>query len=679
VWGNDLVRGISVNAVVAVRPTLEPSEAALPLLDRSAVAFLVSFVLHLSIVIALGLWPIAKEPEEAAIVVSSTPIEEMAELKLPEEFVFSELPTQEIGSNSVQGQAAALSMAPVISEVAAIPNRLDVMPVENARIEINELSLAATGLHYAENLAVKGAAGEGTTGAAGAIDRITHEILLSLEERRTLVVWLFDQTASIVPQRETIRDRFNKIYKELGVVEAAGNETFVKHEAQPLLSSVVGFGSGVKYMTKKPTDSLAELKQAVMEVPNDDSGTENVFSAVFDVAKRYAEYRYAAGESGEPDRNVMIVVFTDEAGTDTQRAEDTIKMCRRWAMPVYVIGVPAPFGRKETQMKWVDPDPKYDQSPQWGLVEQGPESLLPERIKLSFAGSNEDDLPLDSGFGPYALTRLCSETGGIYFAVHPNRKVNRFVSRGETAQFASHLSHFFDPEVMRRYRPEYVSINEYQKRVSENKARTALVQAATSSAKLTSLENPRLRFVKQDEAEFARELSTAQQAAAALEPKVNAIYQVLQQGENDRDSETVARWQAGYDLAMGRILAVKVRTETYNAMLAAAKRGLKPSDLKNNTWVLQPSDEVSVGSQYAKLAERARMYLNRVVREHPDTPWATLAQRELKDPIGWRWKDSYTDLAAKAKMVANNAKARPQNDQKKMLPKGPPKRPPPKL
>ena len=37
-------------------------------------------------------------------------------------------------------------------------------------------------------------------------------------------------------------------------------------------------------------------------------------------------------------------------------------MCRRWAMPVYVVGVPAPFGRRETQMKWVDPDPKFDQT-----------------------------------------------------------------------------------------------------------------------------------------------------------------------------------------------------------------------------------------------------------------------------------------------------------------------------
>ena len=95
-------------------------------------------------------------------------------------------------------------------------------------------------------------------------------------------------------------------------------------------------------------------------------------------------------------------------------------------------------------MKWVDPDPKYDQSPQWGRVNQGPESLLPERIKLHFAGQREDEAPLDSGFGPFSLTRLCYETGGIYFAIHPNRNVNRAVSGRETDAFAAHIKHFFD-------------------------------------------------------------------------------------------------------------------------------------------------------------------------------------------------------------------------------------------
>jgi hypothetical protein len=372
---------------------------------------------------------------------------------------------------------------------------------------------------------------------------------------------------------------------------------------------------------------------------------------------------------------------TDEAGSDLQRAEDTIKLCRRLAIPVYVIGVPAPFGRRETRMKWIDPDPKYSQEEQWGIVEQGPESCRPERIKLSFGGSNADEMPLDSGFGPFGLTRLCFETGGIYFSVHPNRNVNRPVSRGETEAFAAHLARFFDQEVMRRYRPEYVSIPDYDKRVTQNKARQALVKAAESSLQVNSLENPRLQFIKRDEAEFVRDLSEAQQAAAALQPKIDALYNMLQQGEADREKETVLRWRAGYDLAMGRVLAAKVRTDTYNWMLAGAKSKQKLSNPKNNTFTLSPADEISVGSQYVKLAERAKMYLERVIKEHPGTPWAVLAQQELRRPLGWKWSDSYTDLTPKAapKAAPVGKPAPPRNDQKMMLPKGPAKRPPPKL
>ena len=101
-------------------------------------------------------------------------------------------------------------------------------------------------------------------------------------------------------------------------------------------------------------------------------------------------------------------------------------------------------------MKWVDPDPRYSQKPRPGVVEQGPETAFPERVRISFAGEREDEPPLDSGFGPYALTRLCSETGGIYFAVHPNRNSSRTVSWDDISPYSSHLARFFDPEVMRR-------------------------------------------------------------------------------------------------------------------------------------------------------------------------------------------------------------------------------------
>ena len=195
------------------------------------------------------------------------------------------------------------------------------------------------------------------------------------------------------------------------------------------------------------------------------------------------------------------------------------------------------------------------------------------------------------------------------------------------------------------------------------------------------MEAPSLRFVKRSEPELANALTEAQKDAAKIEPRIEALYGILKLGEADRDKESSVRWQAGFDLAMGRVLAVKVRTEAYNAMLAQAKRGLKFKDEKSNTWVLEPADEISVGSQLEKLADRARMYLKRVVDEHPGTPWAYLAERELKDKVGWRWKEEFTDLAPPPRENPNNNNnaPAPANDKARMM-KGPaPKRPIPKL
>lgn len=650
-------------------------------LDGDSPAFVFSLLVHMTVVIVMGMIPILTQDKTITLVVSATPdekIEEKLELDLPEQFYFNEQPADQVGANSQFGTAMAMSEAPVVSEVSVVPNPAEVVTDAVTPIEINNTVKIATGLNFNANLAVKGAVGQGTTGAAGAIDRITHEILLSLEERKTLVVWLFDQTASLIPQRAAIRDRFERIYRELGVIEAAGNETFTKHEDKPLLSAVIAFGDDVKLITRKPTDNIAELKESVMNLPSDNSGNEKVFSAIQLAVKAYADMRQVKESTGQPERNVMIVSFTDEVGSDQNDLDVTVRLCRRYAMPVYVVGVPAPFGRQNTTMKWVDPDPKFDQSAQWGTVEQGPETLYPERIKLAYFGSNKDDEPMDSGFGPFALTRLCYETGGIYFAVHPNRNVMRTVSRNETEAYSSHLKYFFDPEIMRRYRPDYVSSDEYKKRAMQNKARAALVQAATFS-QVTPMEKPQLHFVKRDEGSFSEALSEAQQAAAKLEPKIDQLYQVLTLGEGDREKENVPRWQAGFDLAIGRVLAVKVRTEAYNAMLAAAKRGLNPKDKKTNTWTLQPADTVTANSQLAKLADRAKMYLTRVVADHPDTPWALLAKQELDEPLGWEWKESFTDVTPQRNNPGNGNAPAPANDQKMMLQKPPPSRPVPKL
>jgi hypothetical protein len=387
--------------------------------------------------------------------------------------------------------------------------------------------------------------------------------------------------------------------------------------------------------------------------------------------------------TGERERNVMIIVVSDEAGDDVNRLDECATFCSKLEIPVYVVGVPAPFGREETRVRWVDPDPEFDQTPQWALVSQGPETVMPERVDLDYVGGGFEEFEeIDSGFGPFGLTRLAYETGGIYFAVHPNREIGRAIRQSETANYSAYLRYFFDPEVMRRYKPDYVSRQTYLERLMANKCRQSLVQAAQVS-RIGALQPPLLVFPKLDEAAFTNAVSQAQRAAALLEPKMNQMFEILKLGEQDRDQEISPRWRAGYDLAYGRVLAGKVRAEAYNGMLAIAKTKLKFADEKNNTWVLQPADSIETGSQAKTLAEKAQTYLQRVMAEHPGTPWAMMAEKELANPMGWTWKERFTPPPEPPQMAMNAPDNPPPGipnvpqPQPLAMPK--PKRPPPKL
>jgi hypothetical protein len=647
-----------------------------------------SMAVHILIIVALAIMPTRSFIDEEAVVIVSPPVSEQDDEPLIEEVVYSEVSEVEIGSNATAEADMADASAEMFAEVAEIPSPVELEPSDLGKIEVNRI--------FSQPMAPmdrlvdqRGTVGEGTTGAAGAVDRLTFEILQSMEERPTLVVWLFDRSGSLHRQRKEIRDRFDRIYDELGIVAEAKKKDDreaaiearrggIDHDEQ-LLNSVIGFGEEVKLYTETPTADVAEVKSIVDSIETDSSGVERVFTAVKTAADQYKSLRKSRGGQG-PLRNVMLIVVTDEKGDDDYQVDQAIEICRKYGMPVHIIGVPAPFGRSETLVKYVDPDPKYDQTPQWASVDQGPETFLPERVQLPFTANFEDEPTIDSGFGPYALTRLSYETGGIYFNVHPNRNVARRVRRGEVAEFASQMEYFFDPATMSRYRPDYLSPRDYVSKVKESPLRSALVTAAQMKP-VSGITRPQLRFIGTEQARLAADLTRAQQDAARLEQPLVRMAMTLEPGMKVREQEESPRWRAGFDLAMGRVLAQKVRTETYNAMLAKAKLGMKFEDEKNNTWVLEPANEVSVGSKWKREAETARELLETVVEDHPGTPWALLAKKELEVPIGWRWTEEFTDLSPPEPRQPgnNNNNPRPPQDDKKRMLKKAPKRPVPKL
>ena len=87
-------------------------------------------------------------------------------------------------------------------------------------------------------------------------------------------------------------------------------------------------------------------------------------------------------------------------------------------------------------------------------------------------------------------------------------------------------------------------------------------------------------------------------------------------------------------------MANYVRVIGLNSMLAELKGGKTFSNPENNSWILVPDNEVSTGTSNKKLAQKARTYLDRVVDEHPGTPWALIAKKELESPFGWKWEET---------------------------------------
>ncbi len=619
-------------------------------LDTDVPFWAISLVFHLGLILLLAKIFV---PEATRVIgaLNADPDEviEMDEL-IPEELEIFETDIEELGAEAeeeLNAEAAATPIMEFVSDETTSDATPDFDTGELFATEFaSEVSATAPTL---EAVSVRGVAGRSLKHTSGAIDRIAEVIRDRMAEGDLMVVWMFDQSASLRAQREQIAKQFDRVYQQLArFQELDETQTRSPDLNPPLLTDIYQFGQTVSPLLPDPTYDLEKLREAVASVVRDDSGKENVMQSVMTVAEKYRSMARVSAQTKKPERNVMVIIVTDEAGDDVQLTDKTVRYCVNARVSVYAVGVPAPFGRQETEVKWVDPDPEYDQTPQRAIVDQGAETPRPERLRLGFVDGGDDLEQIDSGFGPFYLTRLCYETGGLYFAVHPNRSGKRRVRWGEVKNYASKLTYFFNPEIMRRYQPNYVSVQTYNQSLRENKARLALVQAAEFTRTGEPLRSPRTVFPRLNEGNFVRVVNEAQKDAAFVVPALNRLMQTLKAGESDRESEDEARWQAGYDLAMGRAIAAHLRASTYNQMLALIKTSLKfdpPKDAdtpQNNTWVLRPSDTVETGSRDAQLAEKAKKYFTRVVEDHPGTPWALVAEKELKTPIGWRWGQFYT-------------------------------------
>ncbi len=439
----------------------------------------------------------------------------------------------------------------------------------------------------------------GNSDEARGFHAIAGEIADLLKLKKTLVVWLIDQSPASSAIRGSAAQQIAK----------AGHEAIKKAKAfdgkaNPLSVAIVSFGKEVNVVTPEPVDDLAQAASLASGIGEAETDNPLTFTAVSKAAEEFLPYR-AKGYQ------LIFVIAANRNGRDYDKLDEVLPKFHKAVVSVFGIGSAVSLGREARTPAEKVPT----------------ESFALERIDLAYPGKYSETELADSGFGPFGLERLCRKTQGRFFRIRFNDMSAGWKTAGDGS---------VDSELLKKHAPDYVSEKEYRRLLSENKARQALVNAAKlpHTDVLDSVRT--MRFSRQkDEAALANMVSRAQHDAAEKSLDVDRLYDALSPGEADRPKLTGARWQAEFDLAMGRILAAKSRIDGYNAILATIKQGKAFANKDSTTWILNRADGVSGSSVLNKNATSARMYLNRVIEEHPGTPWAAMAEHELMQPVGW--------------------------------------------
>ncbi len=605
-------------------------------LEVQAPAVGVSVGVHLALLTMLGLVTYTASKEAKSELTS-----QMVDSKIPD---FRNIEVQDIDKpDAPLVTKAAASSAPTISSIGVEASGPMAPTVQtsgtNGAVALAKFEIKRTGdvmmpsaPQLSQSVSIRGTGSESAGDVEGAVDRVAIEIVRQLERGRTLVVWAFDASGSLVAEREKLAKHIESVYKHIKELDKDQ-----KSDEGGLLTAVVGFGQDRKIMTP-PTADPAEIIAGIKAVPLDTTGVENTFATVSEVVRKYNRFK---DDKGKP-YHTMLIVVTDEVGDDETRLEEAIATARAGKVQVYVLGSSALFGRIEGRMNYTDPKTKqvFYNLP----VRLGPESVTLETIHLPFWYDGPQYDYLDAGFGPYALTRLATETSGIYFVTR--------LGPGRVS---------FDPNSMREYRPDWMSTNGYQQAIKNSPLRQAVLQAALITQQSLPGQ-PALSFPSAEGPEFKEAMKENQIVVARIEYTVKEALIPISAVSKLRDRETSRRWQAHYDLIRGRLLAMRIRCNEFNS--ACAKMLKDQPKFKNpgsNTWKLVPAEDINARDPQAKIvAEEAKRLLKRVVDDHPGTPWAMLAQRELKDPFGFKWVEANVPPRPKMnEMAAAKKKAAP--------------------
>jgi hypothetical protein len=607
------------------------------------IAGLLSMLLHLGLLIGLAVWLVPSLPVHQAVsLISAGPWQR------PEELLSQDLDRQVTPARVT----AALVNGPTLANLDATGSvKIDAPLDASATLASPVQALAALtpATELLDTLAktrgnsVRAAVDSG----AQAVDRLTEELAQLLGRRRLLLVWCFDQSGSMRPDREEICRRIAKIYAELGLLGAARGDA--------LLTAVSSFGKGFLVHTKKPTSDPAVIEQAIGEVPVDDSGVEMMCQAISSAMRTHRRWLGDGPSVPEParagrskpddeladlsERQMVVVLVTDETGerSDNQAfLEKVIDDARHIGARIYVMGREAPFGSPCEQLVWTDPQTQVRLPI---FIDRGPETAQLEVLQFDGAGRRMDFLP--SGFGPYDQVRLARESGGLFFLL-PGKELGQRAKEARDAYLAR----------LRHYLPELESRADYVRARTQSPMRRAVWDVV---CEFDTWDEGKVRqftvvptSLSVNPKGFVAQAAAAVAVARRLLPIFDRTIHALDRAQASRREESSRRWQANYDLMIAQLVSYRARANELLACLepytldAPEVKNVHGEEKPTSYWRLAPTKKLNAPARSSSDVELATRLFARVIESHPETPWAWRAAAEMSRPYGLQLVEVYS-------------------------------------
>jgi hypothetical protein len=172
-------------------------------------------------------------------------------------------------------------------------------------------------------------------------------------------------------------------------------------------------------------------------------------------------------------------------------------------------------------------------------------------------------------------------------------------------------------------------------REAVEKAR-GLLQKLNTSAEMRLQEEFR---APSNETTFKAEMTAKGKEVAKLIGRLQGMLDELKGPEiTALRSKEPKRWQANYDYIVARVESQIAYLFEYSSMLGKLKIALPPRDPAiHNGWRLASQAELEGDRTGQNLAKDANKILDKIIKNHPSTPWAVVAKRDKMTNLGLKF------------------------------------------